>query len=140
MPTGQLFTSNPGGLKYLTVDAELWQITRAGVTIPNAVQVQQLSPSNELFQTFVRRWRGKQPTEWWNEYENRFTEELKSEEKIKGLREVYKRLLMGKNVVLICFCNDHRYCHRRLVAELFEPHGVKAAELNPIRVEQISLF
>ena len=39
-------------------------------------------------------------------------------------------------MVLVCFCHDHRYCHRRLVGEFFAPYGVKSEELNPILIEQ----
>lgn len=113
---------------------------RAGHEIPDALRVQELSPSDELFQTYLRAWRNKPPKEWWPFYEQRFKKEMQSEEVLKGLRAVYKRLLLGRNVVLICFCDDHRICHRRLVGEFFEPYGVKAIELNPVKTEQISLF
>ncbi|WP_047150829.1 DUF488 domain-containing protein [Aneurinibacillus tyrosinisolvens] len=139
-PPGKLYTTNPAGLKNLKVEAELWQITRAGYDLPDTVIVKNLSPSPELFKRFIRSWKGKPPKEWWPEYENLFSKELETDEKIRSLRDVYKKLLQGKNVVLICFCADHRYCHRRLVGEFFLPYGVKAEELNPVLVEQITLF
>jgi uncharacterized protein YeaO (DUF488 family) len=139
-PTGNLFTSNPAGLINLNVEAELWQITRGGVQLPNTLLVKNLSPSKTLFLKFVHEWKGYPYDEWWHKYERLFLKELSTEEKLRGLRDVYKRLLLGKNVVLICFCHDHRFCHRRLVAEFFEPYGVKAKELNPIKVEQLSIF
>lgn len=138
--TGKLYTSNPTGLKYLKEDVELWQIMRAGYDLPGAIRVEELSPSDQLFQTYLRAWRNKSPKEWWPLYEQRFQKEMQSEEKLKGLRSVYKRLLVGRNVVLICFCDDHRICHRRLIGEFFEPYGVTAIELNPVKTEQITLF
>lgn len=139
-PTGKLYTSNPSGLKYIKEDVELWQIMRAGYDLSEALRVQELSPSDELFQTYIRAWKNKSSKEWWPLYEQRFQKEMQSEEKLKGLRAVYKKLLLGQNIVLICFCDDHRICHRKLVGEFFEPYGVKAIELNPVKTEQISLF
>lgn len=139
-PTGKLYTSNPSGLRNLNEEAEIWQITRAGVDIPNSIVVKSLSPSPILFQNFIQDWKGKPFEEWWHLYEKRFLEELTTDEKVVGLRDVYKKLLIGTNVVLLCFCKDHRYCHRRLVGEFFKPFGVDAIELNRITEEQLSLF
>lgn len=140
VPKGKLYTSNPAGLKYLKEKAELWQVMRAGYDLKNTIRVKELSPSDELFQTYLRAWRKKTTDEWWPLYEKRFSKELESEEKLKGLRAVYKKLLQGNNVVLICFCDDHRICHRRLLGEFFQPYGVEAYELNPIKSEQITLL
>lgn len=140
VPTGKLYTSNPTGLKYLKEEAEIWQIMRAGPELAHAIRVKELSPSDQLFQSYVRTWRHKPSNEWWPLYEDRFMREMKTEEKLYGLRAIYKRLLMGKNVVLICFCDDHRICHRRLVGEFFKSYGVEAVELNPVKTEQLSLF
>jgi uncharacterized protein YeaO (DUF488 family) len=140
IPTGKLYTSNPAGLKFLKEEAELWQIMRAGPELSNAIRVKELSPSDQLFQSYIRTWRRKPSGEWWPLYEDQFMREMKTEEKLHGLRAVYKRLLLGRNVVLICFCDDHRICHRRLVGEFFKPYGVEAIELNPINSEQISFF
>lgn len=140
IPKGKLFTSNPAGLQNLEVKAELWQIMRAANTLPNCIQVKSLSPSKTLFLKYSQEWKGKSYQEWWPKYEKCFNEELKKDVVVQSLREIYKKLLLGENIVLICFCNDHRYCHRRLVAEFFEPYGVKPIELNPIKVEQLSIF
>jgi len=139
-PTGKLFTSNPAGLKNLEVEAEIWQITRGGLTLPNVLLEKNLSPSPGLFQLFVQEWKGKPFGQWWSKYEEKFLIELGTSEKIRGLRDVYKRLILGKNIVLVCFCKDHRYCHRRLVGEFFSKYGVEAIELNPVTQEQLSLF
>jgi uncharacterized protein YeaO (DUF488 family) len=140
IPIGRLYTSNPAGLKFLKEKAELWQIMRAGPELSNAIRIKELSPSDQLFQSYIRSWRKKPSEEWWPLYENQFMREMKTEEKLQSLRVLYKKLLLGRNVVLICFCDDHRICHRRLVSEFFKPYGVKAIELNPIKSEQISFF
>ncbi len=140
IPKGRLYTSNPAGLKKINFDADILLITRAGVNIPGTETVRDLSPSVDLFQTFLNSWKNRPGPEWWPQYEERFLIELKSNLKINALRDVYKRLLRGKHVVLVCFCHDHRYCHRRLVGEFFNNYGVTAEELNPITIEQITLF
>lgn len=139
-PIGQLYTTNPGGLKKITFDADVLLITRAGVDIPGTELIRDLSPSSELFQTFLNSWKDKPGSEWWSKYEEKFKLEMKSNIKVNALRDVYKRLLQGKNVVLVCFCKDHRFCHRKLVGDFFDEYGVKAIELNPILVKQITLF
>lgn len=73
---------------------------------------------------------------------------MKTVEKLISLREIYRKLLEGKNIVLLCFCRDHKYCHRRLVAEFFNQYGIEVEELNPLKSkiiindpsEQLSIF
>jgi uncharacterized protein YeaO (DUF488 family) len=137
-PTGQLFTSNPSGLKKLKVNAELWQITRAGEDIPNALIVRDLSPSKELYSMYINQWRKLPPQDWWPKYEERFLSELNSPEKLPLLRKVYCKLLKDTNIVLICFCQDHIHCHRRLVGDFFKTYGVEVEEINPLM--QLSIF
>lgn len=145
---GKLYTSNPEGLKNIKSNAELWQITRAGNMIPNTILVRNLAPSQQLFHTFVTKWRHLQPEAWWPLYEKQFVDEMKTEEKIISLRAIYRKLLEGKNIVLICFCKDHNFCHRKLVGEFFMQYGVEAVELNPLQtkvvindpIEQLSFF
>lgn len=140
-PPGKLYTCNARGLKKVNFPADILMITRAGFEVPNAEIIRDLSPSPDLFQTYLNEWKDKEPYEvWWPKYEKRFLAELKLESRVVALRDVYKRLIVGHNVILVCFCKDHRYCHRRLVGEFFEQFGVKAQELNPIEVEQINLF
>jgi uncharacterized protein YeaO (DUF488 family) len=139
-PIGKLFTTNPSGIKKLEIEAELWQIMRSAQSLPNTIQVKSLSPSKQLFLKYDQDWKGNPYNEWWPKYERFFLEELKSPGKIQSLREIYKKLVAGKNIVLICFCSDHRYCHRRLVGEFFKPYGVTVTELNPIKIEQLSIF
>ena len=137
---GQLFTSNPAGLKKLNVDAAILLITRAGPELTQVEIVRDLAPSPGLFQALLSMRKDSDGFDWWPEFEEKFKLELKSNIKLHALREVYKRLRSGENVVLVCFCKDHRYCHRRLVGEFFDEYGFAATELNPITVEQMTLF
>lgn len=140
-PKGKLYTCNANGLHKVKFPADVLLITRAGFEIENAEIIRDLSPSPELFQTYLNEWKNKEPYEvWWPKYEKRFLTELMWESRLQALREVYKKLIVGKSVVLVCFCKDHRYCHRRLVGEFFKKYGVEPKELNPISVEQINLF
>lgn len=146
-PTGLLFTSNVNGLRNLKIESDIWQITRAG-TIPNSTLVRGLAPSSELFEKYLREWKNLPGKEWWQEYENRFLEELRSEEKLDCLREVYRRLMSGTNIVLVCFCKNYNYCHRKLVAEFFKQYDIISEELDPkldteldqVSHEQLAIF
>jgi len=140
-PQGKLYTCNANGLHKVYFDADLLLITRAGFEIKDAEIIRDLSPSPDLFQTYLQEWKDKLDyREWWPLYERRFLKELEWETRVRALREVYKRLIYGKNVVLICFCKDHRYCHRRLVGEFYAQYGVISTELNPVEIEQVKLF
>lgn len=147
-PTGLLFTSNVYGLRNLKIESEIWQITRAGTLIPNSTLVRGLSPSSELFERFLNEWKDLPNKTWWQEYESRFLEELKSEEKLDCLREIYRRLKNGTNIVLVCFCKDYNFCHRKLVAEFFKQYDIISEELDPrlepvmetVSHEQLAIF
>ncbi|HIW34122.1 MAG TPA: DUF488 domain-containing protein [Candidatus Paenibacillus intestinavium] len=139
-PKGKLYTSNPTGLKKINFDATLLLITRAGADISGTTRVRELAPSAALFHESIEQRQSKPGPEWWPQYEEKFLLELQSDVKINALREVYRRLLRGENIVLVCFCTDHRYCHRRLAGHFFEQYGVQVEELNPVTVEQITLF
>ncbi len=143
--TGKLYTSNPSGLKHLIIEADVWQITRGGILIPGAILVRGLSPSDELFSKYISQWKQLPLEHWWTEYEQHFLQELESDEKLNSLRTLYKTLQAGNNVVLLCFCKDARYCHRRLVGEFFKKHDIKATELNPTKPDipepqQLTIF
>lgn len=139
-PKGKLYTSNPNGIKKITFNAEIWQITRGGPTIPDTIVVDSLAPSKDLFKKYTNEWKGKSPEVWWKDYEEQFMSEMKTEEKLQCLRLIYKKLLKRKNIILVCFCKDHRYCHRRLLGEFLKQYNVEVKELNPLKHEQPTLF
>lgn len=128
---GKLYTSNPDNLKYLNQKAEIWQITRSKTLLTNEViLVQGLAPSDQLYKKYINKWKNKPAEDWWHEYEEIFLKELETEEKINNLRLLYKKLCEGNNIVLLCFCKDAKYCHRRLVGEFFNQYDIKSIELN----------
>lgn len=139
-PIGKLYTSNVEGLKRIDFDADEYLITRAGYDVNGTKRLKGLSPSPDLFQRYVLKWKDSgNPEKWWPYYEKFFLEELKTEEKLKDLRCIYKELIRGKNIVLVCFCKNHKYCHRSLVADFFLKYGVESIELNPVDYEPIYL-
>ena len=130
-PIGKLYTSNPDKLKYLDVKAEIWQITRSNTLLVNeAILVRGLAPSDQLFNKYINKWKNTPAGNWWHEYEELFLKELGNEEKLSNLRLLYKKIMEGINIVLLCFCKDANYCHRRLVGEFFNQYGIKSIELN----------
>lgn len=144
-PTGRLFTSNPAGLKHLNEEAEIWQITRGGTLIPGAILVRTLAPSPDLFNKYLYEWKDLALKEWWQKYQEQFLKELDSKEKTEILRTMYKKLLAGTNIVLLCLCKDYSYCHRKLVGEFFAKYNVEVTELNFIKPKseepvQLSIF
>ncbi|ANY68619.1 hypothetical protein BBD42_20685 [Paenibacillus sp. BIHB 4019] len=140
LPSGKLYTSNLNGLKKINFPATKLMITRAEIDIEGVAMYQALAPSQDLFQFSLDGRKEVADFAWWPKYEERFAAELQFDRKLEALRQVYRMLLEGSDVVLICFCHDHRYCHRRLVGEFFAPYGVKAEELNPVLIEQMKLF
>jgi len=56
-------------------------------------------------------------------------EELKLPEKRMALRKLWRLLLEGKNIGLLCFCSDYRYCHRTIVGEVLSKEGAQVEEV-----------
>lgn len=137
---GTLYTTNLQGLRGLTIDGEIWQITRTGIDLPGSVRVKALAPSDYLFDRFHGEWKGRNPENWWCEYKRIYNSELKTAEKLELLRVIYQKLTEGKNIILVCFCQDHNYCHRKLVGDVFLTYGLNVVELNPIKYEQLSIL
>jgi uncharacterized protein YeaO (DUF488 family) len=137
---GKLYTSNLVGLKKKDFEADVLLITRAGAEINNLELMRELAPSSDLFQTFLELWKGSPGEDWWPKYKQRFLLELNTPTKKNALLNVLSRLQIGKNVVVVCFCQDHRYCHRSLVGEYFKNNEIEVEELDPILYEQLRLF
>jgi uncharacterized protein YeaO (DUF488 family) len=125
---------------------EIWQITFSGQVMEGARWMPDLAPSVTLFNKYRYLWKGRPEEEWWPQYEEAFKEELTSRAKINQLRELWNLVNQGKVIALICFCQDDKYCHRRLIAELMSKSGINAYEYRPPSVgkgaviDQPSLF
>lgn len=90
----------------------------------------ELAPGWDLYNQYLHNWKGKPPAKWWPLYEKAFNEELQSEVKLAALRRLWSLVNSGKVIGLVCFCPVDTYCHRRLVAEFLQEHGVIAEEYS----------
>lgn len=85
----------------------------------------ELAPNKQLFKKYLTEWKGRAGDEWFEEYKKRFVEQLKEPEVKEKLRTLYKLVMHeNKNIVLVCFCEDYRYCHRSIIGEYLESYGV----------------
>lgn len=112
---------------------EVWAIVRSLKNpIAGVKQVTALSPSRELFWKYLELERQKQ----WNAksfreiYVPQFLAEMASdpenysaENPRKWLNELYRLDKAGKNICLVCFCEDETLCHRSIVAGLLQGAG-----------------
>jgi len=130
--TGTVYTADVSRVQELDrFCAEVWLITRAGRDIPGAMRVRALSPGESLFRDYLEKWRFNPPEQWWPEYRERFNTELQQPEKGPVMQRLHKLLAEGKNVGLVCFCPDYRYCHRTLVGEFLKQRGIAVEEISP---------
>lgn len=124
---GQIITASISSLRNIDCD-EIWQITRVNKEISGLIWVPELAPSPALFNQYLHEWKDKPAEEWWSKYEEKFNEELSSPEKLPVLRTLWRSIESGKKIALVCFCSDGKYCHRRLVGNYLERHGVRVIE------------
>lgn len=141
---GLLITASIRNIKYLCCD-EIWQITRSRQINPDIRWVPELAPSKYLYEKFIQEWKGKDPASWWPFYQEIFNRELSQENKKPFLRLLWKKLKSGQKIALVCFCPDHRYCHRTLVAQFFQNYGINTIEYIPetnqnAEIKQPNLF
>jgi len=64
-------------------------------------------------------------------YVEAFEKELKAEEKLEALRELWKFSSQGLTVVLLCYCPKPEYCHRSLVENFLRSFGETVEEHVP---------
>lgn len=130
---GKVYTASVSRIKELAeFCAEIWLITRAGKDIAGTIRVRGLSPGPALYQDYLEKWKDVDPERWWPQYQARFKEELKQPEKRAALHRLWLLLREGKNVALVCFCPDYRYCHRTIVGDLLREKGVAVEEMSPL--------
>ncbi len=65
----------------------------------------------------------------WDDYEIYFKEEMKKDPMLSGLRDLYRRLRNGEDIILVCYERDYTQCHRRLIGEFMQGYGVEYHEL-----------
>ena len=107
---------------------EVWVIVRSLKTpIAGAKQVEDLAPSRDLFLKYLEL---KKNNKWnadafKNIYLPQFLYEIKANSKVTSplLNELWRKDKEGKNIALLCFCDDEELCHRSIVAGLLQGVG-----------------
>lgn len=127
---GTLYITNVSKFKKLDASIEKWLITRGGKDIPGTFRAKGLSPSWELFTRYLKEWKGKPPELWWEEYKQIFLAQLEEKNSQIILQKIANQIKQGKNIALICYCPDARYCHRILIALYLQEHyGIQFVEI-----------
>lgn len=82
-----------------------------------------LSPSDGLLKAY------KNGVIDWDNFEIEFKEQMTSGLTLVAMRELYKRLKAGEDIILVCYEKDYTYCHRRLIGEFLMQYGIEYQEL-----------
>lgn len=130
---GLIITAPLSAARYIQAD-EQWLITRKNIDkpAPGIIWVPELAPSQSLFNRYMDEWRGASQ-KYWPIYVDRFNEELKTEEKLKALRRLWRSIAQGKTVALLCYCQRPENCHRSLVSDFLKAHGAHVQEYVPLQ-------
>ena len=140
-PLGELHTtiestSNPGNSgkavtcsfkqsKSYNAD-EKWLITRGKKDLPGYKRVPELAPSEELFNKYINHWKGKPGHIWWSKYKSEFMKQFKKPQFLIQLALLYEKVQnQNKNILLVCFCENVEYCHRKLIGFFLLEKGLK---------------
>lgn len=137
---GKIYTSNLQGLERLPEPAKKFLITRAGPDVDEFTRIREMTPSPQLFNRYLTEWKGQMsPDIWWPQYTVQFKTQFKDPVMLNELRKLYRMLLQGDNLLLVCYCKDWHYCHRRLIADFYRQYGVEVIELSPVEYDEIWL-
>jgi len=85
----------------------------------------ELAPSKQLHADYYGK---KGPPISWEEYRERFLEEMKAQTEL--LDELAQLVAEGKTITLLCSsaCTDETLCHRTLLRELIQAHAERLAD------------
>lgn len=104
--------------------SQIWAIVntcKPGQLPARAIQVKELAPSNELFACYRDAVHNEEFNREWfdNEYVPRFLMELaRNTQASKLLRALCESEKHGETMVLACFCENPRLCHRTIIANI----------------------
>ncbi len=110
---------------------EKWLITRVEVKGDGILWVPDLAPSQRLYGRYMEEWKGLAAERYWDTYVDAFNEELKTKEKLRALRKLWKLSSEGITVALLCYCPKPTHCHRSLIANFLRVHGANVLEYVP---------
>lgn len=68
----------------------------------------------------------------WYDFEYFFKKEMKEQPMLGALRELYKRLKHGEDIILACYEKDDSICHRRLIGEFLSQYGIEYKEIEGV--------
>jgi uncharacterized protein YeaO (DUF488 family) len=99
----------------LPKEEETWDLWRS-----------ELAPSKELHAAFYGK-HGQTPITW-EEYRQRYLEEMKGEDPQKSIAFLAEKVAAGNTITLLCSsaCTDAAHCHRTLLKELIEEQIAQA--------------
>ena len=123
--SGEIITCSFKKAKSYDVN-EKWLITRGGEGLPGYKRVPELAPSQELFDKYLTRWKDKPASLWWGKYKSEFMKQFKDPQFIMKLALLYEKVHnQNQNILLVCFCEDVEYCHRKLIASFLSEKDLK---------------
>lgn len=67
----------------------------------------------------------------WCDFEREFKKEMEKQPMLQGLRDLYRRVKNGEDIILACYEKEDTKCHRRLIGEFLQQYGIYYAELQP---------
>ena len=103
-----------------------------------------LAPSEKLYNRTMRKWKrlkftpeekqkmanGKTGT-WFDLYEEAYREEKKCDLAFIGaFQQILNSVKQGQSFLLICYCENHERCHRKVVADMFAEAGVPVRHIS----------
>ncbi len=122
--TGTLFTSSIRKAKTFGAD-EIWLISRGGNKSPGFKHVRELAPSEMLFRKYLTSWKEKPGHLWWEKYRAQYLKQFQNPHFILKLALLYQKVAnQGMNIVITCFCENKKYCHRSLIASFLAKKGL----------------
>lgn len=126
-----IYTLSGKGAKYRDMRRagmfdDVWSIVR-GYSFSGTKRVPELSPDDDLFSDY-NSWRYNHSwdgNKFRNEYLPRFLNDVNSSEARNALNKLVKADKDGKNIALLCYCDDETLCHRSIVAGILQNAGVQ---------------
>lgn len=110
--------------------------TKKGIKI-DFIHVPHLAPSSNLYRNTMYKWKklkfsqeekekmskGKTGT-WFDLYEEKFIEDSKVRNDFKrAYNRLKEHLEEGRNIILVCYCEDVYKCHRRIIGDMLVKDG-----------------
>lgn len=107
---------------------EVWWIVRSPDRQPEREKlVPELSPSPELFHAYRKAYHAGQfgKAYFQNVYVPRFLEDLAGNRTACGQLEYLRRVSGEKEIILCCYCEEEKLCHRSIVAGILLGMGAE---------------